>query len=111
MFIFHPDHSLAETALPHVQILIQPLQLCILPVQLIILFDLRSHIPLEYEALIPVSLCLPLILHLLLLQVLDVLPHRDDLLGETVQAPLVSRSVLRLTLHQVLVVHNEVLNF
>lgn len=111
LLIFDLDDPLPEAPLPHIQILIQSLQLTMLPTQLIVLFHLRGHVPLQRVALIPVGLCLPLILQLLLLQVRDVLAHRDNLLGEAVEAPLVSRPVLRLSLHQVLVVHHQVLYF
>lgn len=41
----------------------------------------------------------------------DVLAHRDDLLGERVEAPLVGRAVLARALHQPLVVYHQVLDF
>jgi hypothetical protein len=81
----------------------------VLLTELIVLLQPRSHVTLESKALVPVGLGLPLTLQLLLLRVRDVLPHRDDLLGETVEPPLVRRPVLRLPLHQVLVVHYQVL--
>ncbi len=78
--------------------------------QQIVLLDARGQVGLEREALGAVGLGLALALPRLILQVRRVLPHRDDLLGERVEATLVGRSVLTRTLHQLLVVHDKILD-
>ena len=74
--------------------------------QQVVLLDARGQVSLECEALGAVGLGLTLALPRLILQMRRMLPHRDDLLGEGVEATLVRRPVFARTLHQLLVVYD-----
>lgn len=74
------------------------------------LHNLAREFRLECETLIPVCLRFPLQCLPLLLVLVHQLPHRDDLLGESVESAFIGRTIFRLPLHHVRVVHHQILD-
>ena len=78
--------------------------------QLVELFDLPGDISLKSEAPLPVSLSLILQLALPDLALVDMLSELHDLLGESIEPPLIGGAFLGLSLHEPLVVDDQVLD-